>query len=34
MSDSALVVWDDAPLAYDRFRNNDLKSRAVVTPNG
>jgi propanol-preferring alcohol dehydrogenase len=29
-----LFAFEDAPLAYDRFRNNDLKSRAVVTPNG
>jgi hypothetical protein len=29
-----LFAFDDTPVAYDRFRNNDLKSRAVVTPNG
>ena len=29
-----LFAFEDAPVAYDRFRNNDLKSRAVVTPNG
>jgi propanol-preferring alcohol dehydrogenase len=29
-----LFDFEDAPLAYDRFRQNDLRSRAVVTPNG
>jgi propanol-preferring alcohol dehydrogenase len=29
-----LFAFADAPFAYDRFRNHDLKSRAVVTPNG
>jgi propanol-preferring alcohol dehydrogenase len=29
-----LFAFEDAPVAYDRFRNNQLKSRAVVTPNG
>jgi propanol-preferring alcohol dehydrogenase len=29
-----LFAFDDTPVAYDRFRNSDLKSRAVVTPNG
>ena len=29
-----LFDFDDAPDAYDRFRRGDLKSRAVVTPNG
>jgi propanol-preferring alcohol dehydrogenase len=29
-----LFAFDDAPVAYDRFRHGDLRSRAVVTPNG
>ena len=29
-----LFDFDDAPIAYERFRQNDLRSRAVVTPNG
>lgn len=29
-----LFDFDDAPVAYDRFRAGDLRSRAVVTPNG
>jgi propanol-preferring alcohol dehydrogenase len=29
-----LFAFEHTPLAYDRFRNNELKSRAVVTPNG
>ncbi len=29
-----LFDFEDTPLAYDRFRQNDLRSRAVVTPNG
>lgn len=27
-------AFEDAPLAYDRFRRNDLEHRAVVNPNG
>jgi len=29
-----LFAFEDAPVAYERFRQNDLRSRAVVTPNG
>lgn len=29
-----LFAFEDAPLAYERFRQGDLRSRAVVTPNG
>jgi propanol-preferring alcohol dehydrogenase len=29
-----LFDFDRAPEAYDRFRRGDLRSRAVVTPNG
>jgi propanol-preferring alcohol dehydrogenase len=28
-----LFAFDDAPVAYERFRQGDLRSRAVVTPN-
>ena len=29
-----LFAFEDAPIAYQRFREGDLRSRAVVTPNG